>query len=341
MLVAVVGETIADRQLSGFRADPANKGKVCDVGLWGMSRHPNYFFEWLGWLAYAVIAVDPTSAYPWGWLALAGPVLMYWLLVHASGIPPLEAHMLRSRGDAFRAYQARVNAFWPGPHAARCRIKTESLDEPHCLGDPAVERSPLPDAADPARHRAPGRARTQPELATASHREERDFAAAMADYPIAEHADAANAQHYELPPEFFALFAGAAPQIFLLPLSDRAARPWRRPRMLALAETVAHADLPTGRQILELGCGWGSLSLFMAERFPARTHHRGLQFACPARAISKPRRRARGLDQSHRHHRRHERLRAPARPFDRVVSVEMFEHMANWRGAARRACRPG
>jgi steroid 5-alpha reductase family enzyme len=62
-----------------------------------------------------VIAIDPTGGYAWGWIALSGPALMYWLLVYASGIPPLEAHMLRSRGDAFRAYQARVNAFWPGP----------------------------------------------------------------------------------------------------------------------------------------------------------------------------------------------------------------------------------
>ena len=78
------------------------------------TRHPNYFFEWLGWLAYAIVAVDLTGAYPQGWLAFAGPLLMYWLLVHASGIPPLEAHMLRSRGKAFREYQKRINAFWPG-----------------------------------------------------------------------------------------------------------------------------------------------------------------------------------------------------------------------------------
>ncbi|MBX3568504.1 MAG: DUF1295 domain-containing protein [Rhizobiaceae bacterium] len=115
LVVAIAGEAAADRQLSRFRADPANRGKVCDAGFWGMTRHPNYFFEWLGWVAYAVIAMDLTGAYPWGWLALAGPALMYWLLVHASGIPPLEAHMLRSRGDAFRAYQRQVNAFWPGP----------------------------------------------------------------------------------------------------------------------------------------------------------------------------------------------------------------------------------
>ncbi len=118
LIVAIVGETIADRQLSAFRSNPANKGKVCDVGLWGISRHPNYFFVWLGWLAYAIVAIDLAGAYPWGWLAIAGPLLMYWLLVHASGIPPLEAHMLRSRGKAFRDYQRRVNPFWPGPQHA-------------------------------------------------------------------------------------------------------------------------------------------------------------------------------------------------------------------------------
>jgi steroid 5-alpha reductase family enzyme len=114
ILVAVGGEALADRQLKAFRTDPANKGKVCDIGLWGLSRHPNYFFEWLGWIAYAAIAVGTQPVYPWGFAALAGPVLMYWLLVHVSGIPPLEAHMLRSRGDQFRRYQACVNAFWPG-----------------------------------------------------------------------------------------------------------------------------------------------------------------------------------------------------------------------------------
>ena len=51
----------------------------------------------------------------WGWLALSAPAFMYWLLVHVSGIPPLEQQMLRSRGDAFRAYQARVSPFIPLP----------------------------------------------------------------------------------------------------------------------------------------------------------------------------------------------------------------------------------
>jgi steroid 5-alpha reductase family enzyme len=119
MLVAIWGEHASDAQLSRFRADAANKGRICDVGLWGRSRHPNYFFEWLVWVAYVPIAIDLSGAYGWGWLAVIGPAFMYWILVYASGIPPLEAHMLRSRGDAFRAYQARTNAFFPGLRAAR------------------------------------------------------------------------------------------------------------------------------------------------------------------------------------------------------------------------------
>lgn len=114
LLIAVFGEGLADAQLTRFRANPANKGEVCDEGLWSLSRHPNYFFQWLGWTGYALIALGPAGTWIWGWLALAGPAFMYWLLVHVSGIPPLEAHMQRSRGIAFAAYADRVNAFWPG-----------------------------------------------------------------------------------------------------------------------------------------------------------------------------------------------------------------------------------
>jgi len=106
MLVAIVGEGVADAQLQRFR------GRVCDVGFWRYSRHPNYFFEWLGWLAYPLLAIDATRL-DWAWLSLSGPAFMYWLLVHVSGIPFLEKHMVRSRGDAYRAYQQRVSAFFP------------------------------------------------------------------------------------------------------------------------------------------------------------------------------------------------------------------------------------
>jgi steroid 5-alpha reductase family enzyme len=115
LVIAVIGEGVADAQLRRFRADPANHGRVCDTGLWGWSRHPNYFFEWAAWLAYPLFAIDLGGGYAWGWLALSAPAFMYWLLVHVSGIPPLEQQMLRSRGDAFRAYQARVSPFIPLP----------------------------------------------------------------------------------------------------------------------------------------------------------------------------------------------------------------------------------
>lgn len=110
-IVAVLGEGVADRQLQAFRADPRNHGRVCDTGLWAWSRHPNYVFEWLHWWAYPLLALGTG----WGVLALVGPAFIYWLLVHVSGIPPLEAQMLRSRGDAYRTYQQRVSAFLPLP----------------------------------------------------------------------------------------------------------------------------------------------------------------------------------------------------------------------------------
>ena len=117
LLSAIAGEALADAQLKNFRARPANQGQVCDAGLWRWSRHPNYFFEWLGWVAYPVIAISPDDPllYPWGWAALLAPAFMYWILVHVTGIPPLEAQMLRSRGERYRDYQSRTSAFFPLP----------------------------------------------------------------------------------------------------------------------------------------------------------------------------------------------------------------------------------
>ena len=118
LAAGIAGEGVADHQLRQFAADPAAKGQVCDRGLWSWSRHPNYFFQWLGWLAYPILCFGQLATYPWALLTLSGALCMYWLLVHVSGIPPLERHMLASRGDAFRAYQARTNAFFLGPHRA-------------------------------------------------------------------------------------------------------------------------------------------------------------------------------------------------------------------------------
>lgn len=113
LLIGIGGEALADAQLKRFREDPANNGLVCDVGLWRWSRHPNYFFEWFGWLAYPLMALAP--GYPWGLATLLGPIFMYWILVYVTGIPPLEEQMLRSRGDRYRDYQLRTSRFFPLP----------------------------------------------------------------------------------------------------------------------------------------------------------------------------------------------------------------------------------
>jgi steroid 5-alpha reductase family enzyme len=113
LIVGILGEAVSDRQLREFAKHPANRNAVCDVGLWHYSRHPNYFFEWLVWLAYPAIAIGFHN--PPSWLSLAAPICMYWVLVHVSGLPPLEEHMLRTRPDDFRRYQARTSAFFPLP----------------------------------------------------------------------------------------------------------------------------------------------------------------------------------------------------------------------------------
>jgi steroid 5-alpha reductase family enzyme len=108
-LIAILGEALADAQLTAFKRNPANKGRVCDAGLWAFSRHPNYFFEWCVWVAFFVFA----CASPWGWLSVICPAAMLYLLLRVTGIPLTEEQSIRSRGDAYRAYQRRVSAFVP------------------------------------------------------------------------------------------------------------------------------------------------------------------------------------------------------------------------------------
>lgn len=110
-LVAVTGEAIADRQLSRFRNDPSNHGKVCREGLWRYSRHPNYFFEWIHWFAYVFIAWGG----PWWWVTWAGVVVMLLFLTKVTGIPFTEMRALQTRGEAYRAYQRTTSVFFPLP----------------------------------------------------------------------------------------------------------------------------------------------------------------------------------------------------------------------------------
>lgn len=108
-VLAKAGESLADRQLARWRADPAHRGRTCRHGLWRLSRHPNYFCEWLVWCAFALLAWPA----PGGALALLAPLLMLLLVTRVSGIPHTEAQALRSRGADYEAYQRTTSAFFP------------------------------------------------------------------------------------------------------------------------------------------------------------------------------------------------------------------------------------
>lgn len=109
--IAYIGEMVADRQLAAFKKDPKNKGKVCDVGLWYYSRHPNYFFEWLTWMAYFVFAL----ASPYGFIAIISALIILYLLLKVTGIPNNEEQNLRSKPVAYKAYQKSTSSFFPLP----------------------------------------------------------------------------------------------------------------------------------------------------------------------------------------------------------------------------------
>ncbi len=152
--VALIGEATADAQMRAFRADPANKGKICDVGLWGWSRHPNYFFEWLSWCVVALGALADPGWLP-GWIALAAPLMMLHLLLNMSGVPPLEAHMRRTRGAAWNAYAARVSRFVPAPpKATQAGSAPKRAAKPKAAPAPAKpKRKPRPRSTTPRKTR--------------------------------------------------------------------------------------------------------------------------------------------------------------------------------------------
>ena len=107
--LALSGEATADFQMSRFKADPGNHGKICEAGLWGYSRHPNYFFESLVWWGFFLAAIPQ----PYGWITIVCPLMMFYFLFQVTGIPLTEKHALESKGDAYRDYQRRVSAFIP------------------------------------------------------------------------------------------------------------------------------------------------------------------------------------------------------------------------------------
>lgn len=107
--ISILGEGIADAQLKMFKNNPANKGKVCNAGLWNYSRHPNYFFEFMIWVGYFCFCI--TANY--GWLGFLSPATILFLLFKLTGIPMTEEQSIRSKGDAYREYQKTTSVFVP------------------------------------------------------------------------------------------------------------------------------------------------------------------------------------------------------------------------------------
>jgi len=108
-VAGVAGEAVADAQLARFKSEAANRGKLCEVGLWNYSRHPNYFFEWLTWVGFSVMALGSA----WGYLGIISPIIMYYVLTQVTGIGYTEAHMRQTRGADFIRYQQTTSAFFP------------------------------------------------------------------------------------------------------------------------------------------------------------------------------------------------------------------------------------
>jgi steroid 5-alpha reductase family enzyme len=111
VIIGVVGEGLADRQLASFKRQSTQRGAVCRVGLWSWSRHPNYFFEFFAWCGFGALAL----AAPWGFVGLLSPAIILYLLLKVTGIPATEEQAVRTKGEAYRRYQAEVSRFVPLP----------------------------------------------------------------------------------------------------------------------------------------------------------------------------------------------------------------------------------
>ncbi len=195
------------------------------------------------------------------------------------------------------------------------------------LATRAFETAPVPDALTRLTIRTLV-ARTSRSLERSTDHATRDFAEAMATEPLALHTDAANRQHYEVPAEFFELVLGPQRKYSCGLYADSMSS-LAQAEELALATSARNAGLADGQTILELGCGWGSLTLWMARQYPNATilavSNSSSQRAFIADAAARQ-----GLTNI--------RLVtadmndfSTTEKFDRIVSIEMFEHMSNWR----------
>lgn len=105
-------EAVGDHQMAQFKADPANKGKVMDQGLWAWTRHPNYFGDATQWWGLGLIGL--AAGWPWGFIALIGPAVMNYFLVNVSGKALLEKSLSKRR-PGYAEYVENTSGFFPRP----------------------------------------------------------------------------------------------------------------------------------------------------------------------------------------------------------------------------------
>ncbi|MEO8616756.1 MAG: DUF1295 domain-containing protein [Luteolibacter sp.] len=110
-LLGIAGEGLADSQMSGFKKSISDPKAVCRSGLWYYSRHPNYFFEAVIWSGFYVFSCGSA----WGWATIHAPVMVIYLLLRVTGIPPTEAAAVLRKGDTYLNYQKTTSAFIPWP----------------------------------------------------------------------------------------------------------------------------------------------------------------------------------------------------------------------------------
>jgi cyclopropane-fatty-acyl-phospholipid synthase len=320
-VIAFLGESLADHQLSAFKKVAGNRGKVLSTGLWGYSRHPNYFFEWLQWMAWFLFSLGS----PYGGLAVISPLIILWLLFKVTGIPNVEEQCVRSKGERYKNYQREVSAFLPW---FKKQPRTNLV-----WYNTLLENSRIPDPVLRLGIRLLLRQRLREEAKETGEMQQAHFSALLRQLkasPIAVSTTRPNGQQQELPARFFEYCLGRHLNYscgYWLPGTGRGDLDTAEKNMLEL--TCRRAGLRDGQDILELGCGWGSLSLFMAERYPNSRimaisnspaqkdfidNRIGLMDLTNLQVVT--------ADIND--------FELPAAGFDRVVSVEMFEHMRNY-----------
>ncbi len=188
-----------------------------------------------------------------------------------------------------------------------------------------AERVPLPDVIIRA---AIQRLCSRTATRLASAESDAAFAGAMANRAIADHTGEADARHHQVPATFFAQVLGPNRKYSSCFYKEPAST-LQEAEEEALRQTIEHADLADGQAILELGCGWGSLALSVARRFPnaeitavsnSPSQRQYIEQAAASRGLKNVRVVTADMN-----------VFDPGRPFDRIVSVELFEHIMNWR----------